>query len=123
MAFSFASIMKWYILLMLRGYKAIISPMLPNACRFVPTCSEYATEAIERYGAIRGGFIAISRLLRCHPFSPGGYDPVILPEHPAGTPAVRPVSTANPVWCGHSSPPSTDQNSFTPAPRPEVWRC
>ena len=51
--------------------------MLPPACRYVPTCSEYAMEAVERYGAIRGSFMAIWRLLRCHPFVKGGYDPVI----------------------------------------------
>jgi len=76
-----------YLLLLLRGYKALISPMLPNACRFVPTCSEYASEAIEQFGVVRGLLKALWRLLRCHPFSAGGYDPVILPEKPAGTPA------------------------------------
>ncbi len=64
-------------LLMLRGYKWAISPMFPPACRYVPTCSEYAMEAIERHGALRGSRIAIWRLLRCHPFAKGGYDPVI----------------------------------------------
>ena len=53
-----------------------ISPYLPNACRFQPTCSQYAIEAIERFGAARGGAIAVKRILRCHPFHPGGYDPV-----------------------------------------------
>jgi uncharacterized protein len=53
-----------------------ISPYLPNACRFQPTCSQYAIEAIERFGAGRGGFMAVKRILRCHPFHPGGYDPV-----------------------------------------------
>jgi putative membrane protein insertion efficiency factor len=72
---------------MLRAYKAMLSPVLPNACRFVPTCSEYAQEAITRYGSFRGGLMALWRLLRCHPFSAGGYDPVILRKEPAGTPA------------------------------------
>jgi uncharacterized protein len=80
-----------YLLLMLRGYKAFLSPLLPTACRFVPTCSEYASEAIERYGAVRGGLIALWRLLRCHPFAAGGYDPVILTEKPAGKPAITEV--------------------------------
>jgi putative membrane protein insertion efficiency factor len=75
-----------FLLVILRGYKALVSPMLPNACRFVPTCSEYAAEAIERYGAFRGTLKAIWRILRCHPFSAGGFDPVILPEKPTGEP-------------------------------------
>ena len=65
-----------YLLLLLRGYKAFLSPMLPNACRFVPTCSEYAMEAVDRYGILRGGGMALWRVLRCHPFVKGGFDPV-----------------------------------------------
>jgi len=61
---------------LIRGYKMGISPYLPNACRFQPTCSQYAIEAIERFGAGRGGSMAVKRILRCHPFHPGGYDPV-----------------------------------------------
>jgi uncharacterized protein len=60
----------------LRGYKRWISPMLPHACRFVPTCSEYALEAIEIHGAFRGSWLALTRLLRCHPLARAGYDPV-----------------------------------------------
>jgi uncharacterized protein len=60
----------------LRGYKWAISPMLPPACRYVPTCSEYAMEAVERFGVFHGGLMAVWRLLRCHPFVKGGYDPV-----------------------------------------------
>src|SRR6202008_3464648 len=63
--------------LLLRGYKWMLSPMLPPSCRYVPTCSEYAMEAVERYGALRGGWMAIMRVLRCHPFVKGGYDPVL----------------------------------------------
>jgi uncharacterized protein len=62
---------------LLRAYKRIISPMLPTACRYVPTCSEYAIEAVERYGALRGLWMAFARVLRCHPFSGSGYDPVL----------------------------------------------
>jgi len=61
---------------MLRAYKRFISPMLPAGCRFVPTCSEYAAEAIAQHGAVRGGCMALARLLRCHPFARGGHDPV-----------------------------------------------
>jgi hypothetical protein len=68
---------KFVVLQMLRGYKWAISPLFPPACRFVPTCSEYAMEAVERYGALRGGVKALMRLLRCHPLSRGGYDPVV----------------------------------------------
>jgi putative membrane protein insertion efficiency factor len=61
---------------LLRGYRWALSPLFPPSCRYVPTCSEYAMEAIERFGVQRGGFMACTRLLRCHPFAHGGYDPV-----------------------------------------------
>ena len=67
---------KTSLLAMLRFYKRQISPLLPPACRFVPSCSEYAYEAIQRYGAVRGLLLAVKRLLRCNPLFPGGYDPV-----------------------------------------------
>lgn len=62
----------WLILF----YKKFISPLKPRTCRFYPTCSDYALLAIEKYGVVVGGFKAIKRILRCHPFNPGGYDPV-----------------------------------------------
>jgi uncharacterized protein len=68
---------KFVTLKLLRGYKWAISPILPAACRYVPTCSEYAMEAVERYGALRGGWMALGRVLRCHPFAGAGYDPVV----------------------------------------------
>lgn len=68
--------MKQLLLFMLRGYKRFISPMFLPACRYVPTCSEYAMEAIARYGAARGTLKALARLARCHPLVKGGYDPV-----------------------------------------------
>jgi putative membrane protein insertion efficiency factor len=67
--------MKQAIQLVLRGYKAVVSPWLPPACRYVPTCSDYASDAIERYGTLRGAAKAAWRLLRCHPLAKGGYDP------------------------------------------------
>jgi putative membrane protein insertion efficiency factor len=58
----------------LSGYKRWVSPLLPRACRFAPTCSEYARLAVLKHGALRGGALAVGRLLRCHPFHPGGID-------------------------------------------------
>jgi putative membrane protein insertion efficiency factor len=69
-------IAKTVVLQLLRRYKWAISPMFPPACRYLPTCSEYAMEAVERYGPLRGGLMAIWRVLRCHPLAKGGYDPV-----------------------------------------------
>ena len=61
---------------LIRGYQRFISPGLPPACRFYPSCSQYAIEAIARHGALRGSWLAARRLARCHPFHPGGVDPV-----------------------------------------------
>lgn len=68
--------MKKFIIALIRGYRSLISPLFPPSCRFHPTCSQYAIEAIERFGAIRGSWLAVKRILRCNPFHPGGYDPV-----------------------------------------------
>lgn len=68
--------MKEAVLGALRWYKRSLSPALPPACRYTPTCSEYAMEAIERHGLAKGGLLAARRLLSCHPFARGGYDPV-----------------------------------------------
>jgi len=67
---------KILILALLRFYRYAISPMLGRNCRFVPSCSEYAVEAVQRHGALKGGWLAVRRVCRCHPFSGGGYDPV-----------------------------------------------
>ncbi len=75
------TLMKYFILHLLRGYKAAISPLLGPRCRFHPSCSSYAMQAVERYGALRGGWLALRRIGRCHPLHPGGYDPV--PEAPS----------------------------------------
>ncbi|ERJ92189.1 membrane protein insertion efficiency factor YidD [Selenomonas sp. oral taxon 892] len=68
--------MKRVLLLLIQFYRAAVSPLTLPTCRYYPTCSAYAMEAIERYGARRGGWMALRRILRCHPFHPGGYDPV-----------------------------------------------
>lgn len=68
--------MKTLLLLLLRGYQYFISPLLGPRCRFQPTCSQYAIEAIGRHGACRGSWLTLCRLGRCHPFHPGGFDPV-----------------------------------------------
>jgi hypothetical protein len=82
--------MKRTLQFVLSGYKRWVSPLLPNACRFTPTCSEYAMESLECHGALRGSLLAAGRLLRCHPFAKAGFDPV---------PAEKKVACAHP---GHS---------------------
>jgi putative membrane protein insertion efficiency factor len=68
--------MKFLLIGLIRVYRLLISPIFPPSCRFQPTCSQYALDAVERFGAIRGSWMAIKRILRCHPFHPGGSDPV-----------------------------------------------
>lgn len=68
---------KLVVMQLLRAYKWGISPLFPPACRYVPSCSEYALEAVERHGAWRGSLLAAMRISRCHPFARGGYDPVV----------------------------------------------
>lgn len=64
------------LVLLIRGYQVTLSPLLPSACRYQPTCSRYALEAVERHGALKGVWLGAKRIARCHPFHPGGYDPV-----------------------------------------------
>jgi len=68
--------MKTIALLLIRGYQLTLSPLLGRHCRYLPTCSQYASEAVQRYGARRGSWLALRRLLRCHPLHAGGLDPV-----------------------------------------------
>jgi uncharacterized protein len=67
---------KAILIALLRAYQYAVSPWLGRSCRFFPSCSEYAVEAVGKYGAAKGGYLAIRRILRCHPWHPGGYDPV-----------------------------------------------
>jgi putative membrane protein insertion efficiency factor len=85
--------MKTLLLLLVRGYQLGISPFLGQNCRFYPSCSHYALEAIGRHGAMKGGWLATKRLCKCHPWHPGGLDPV--PEHSSTT-------SATACGCGHS---------------------
>ena len=64
------------VVLFIRFYQVFISPLFPPTCRFTPTCSAYAVTSVERYGVFRGGWLAVRRIARCHPWNPGGYDPV-----------------------------------------------
>lgn len=68
--------MKYLLLALIRLYQMTISRMLPPSCRFTPSCSHYGYEAIRKYGAIKGSWLAVQRLARCHPYHPGGFDPV-----------------------------------------------
>ena len=68
--------LKTLALWLLRGYQVMISPVLGQTCRFSPTCSNYSMQAIERFGVFKGAYLTAARLLRCHPFHPGGHDPV-----------------------------------------------
>jgi putative membrane protein insertion efficiency factor len=73
--------MRWFIVQLIRGYRFLLSPWLGAHCRFYPSCSRYAMTALERHGALRGSGLALRRLLRCHPWSPGGIDEVPEEEH------------------------------------------
>ena len=70
------TISKQFLTSLIKGYRQFISPFFPARCRFQPTCSQYAIEAIEKFGGLKGSWLTIKRILRCHPFNRGGYDPV-----------------------------------------------
>lgn len=67
---------QWLLIAFVRGYQVVLSPLLPAACRYYPSCSAYAVEALEKHGAWHGSWLAVKRIARCHPFRAGGYDPV-----------------------------------------------
>lgn len=71
-----ARLPRMILVLLVRGYQVSISPLLPPSCRYFPSCSAYAVEALEKHGALKGSWLAARRILRCHPFAAGGYDPV-----------------------------------------------
>ena len=73
----FTEMVREAMLLLLRVYKWMLSPLLPPSCRYVPSCSEYALEAVDRFGVIKGSWMTVLRVLRCHPFVKGGFDPVV----------------------------------------------
>jgi len=74
---TFWNVPRFLLLALIRGYQKVVSPTLPpNTCRFYPSCSHYGYQAIYKYGAVKGSFMAAWRILRCNPFNPGGYDPV-----------------------------------------------
>lgn len=68
--------MKTIMIALIRGYQMFISPLTPPSCRFYPTCSQYGIEAVKTHGALKGGWLTLKRILKCHPFHPGGVDPV-----------------------------------------------
>ena len=73
---SVRGLLKKIIILLIRGYQIFISPIMPGKCRFYPTCSTYFVQAVEKYGPFKGSLLGIKRILKCHPFHEGGYDPL-----------------------------------------------
>ncbi|HZO20380.1 MAG TPA: membrane protein insertion efficiency factor YidD [Gemmatimonadaceae bacterium] len=71
-----SDVARWLLVASVRGYQVVLSPLLPSSCRYFPSCSAYAIEALEKHGPWRGGWLAAKRIGRCHPFHPGGFDPV-----------------------------------------------
>jgi putative membrane protein insertion efficiency factor len=117
--------MRWLLIKLVRGYQLLISPFLPPSCRFEPTCSHYAIEALKTHGAWRGGWLALKRLGRCQPFCAGGYDPVPSSEctchdHQAhlitdrqNSPPAMPVEP-DPVLPVNENPPTPGSPVITP---------
>ena len=84
------------LLALIRGYQLLISPMFPPSCRYLPTCTSYAREAVTLHGPVRGGWLALRRLVRCHPWGGSGYDPV-----PENSPAAPALSLGRGCGCHH----------------------
>jgi putative membrane protein insertion efficiency factor len=68
--------MKYIVILFIKVYQRTLSRLLPSSCRFYPSCSEYGVQAVQKHGVFKGGWLTVKRIARCHPFNPGGYDPV-----------------------------------------------
>jgi len=110
--------MNWIVITLLRAYKWLVSPLLGPACRYVPSCSEYAMEAVARYGVVRGGLKAAWRLARCHPLAKGGLDPVVSCQWPVARERAldgrrTPVSDGNPAPCAGAPILATDNRQLT----------
>jgi putative membrane protein insertion efficiency factor len=95
------------LLLLVTGYRRFLSPLIGPTCRFAPSCSTYALKALQTHGALRGGWLTLRRLSRCHPFHPGGYDPVPPPSHRR---AEHGAHTAPPSAGSHIAPPSPKES-------------
>ena len=100
------------LVLMIRIYRRFISPLFGRVCRFEPTCSAYAVDCLQHHGALRGVWLTLRRLSRCHPFHPGGYDP---PPQPPGTPH-RPADALGPEACAPTHAPSSGRDPRQTAP-------
>ncbi len=89
--------MRGLMILVVRAYQVVLSPLLPPSCRYTPSCSNYAIEALQKHGALRGGWLAAKRIARCHPFRPGGHDPVPEPIIIAASTSAISTPSSNPA--------------------------
>lgn len=94
-AHAVAAVPRMILLALVWGYRHLISPWTPRTCRFYPSCSAYAEQALRQHGALRGGWLAIRRLGRCHPWTPGGVDPVPPPRHATPETAASPSTSTS----------------------------